>query len=125
MGGLFLINKQAVQTRDTTRKHHLQDLEDALYFAGNTNGNFPPYEEEQWCGNLEQDSTARQQLEEALRLQNEKYANPAKPWPTDPLGYPYQYCKTGTETFELKAELERDDHYVLVSALRDNKLKTR
>jgi hypothetical protein len=122
IGGLFLLNRADTQARDTTRKHHLEDLEHALYFARNIYGTYPPYDQPTWCGFLDDaDSEARVQIEEALRAQHEKYANPDKPFPTDPLlantnestksrsdsSTPsYFYWKRNPATFELYSILE-------------------
>lgn len=85
VSGIFLLDRAAAQARDTIRKHHLEDLEHALYSARNSHGTFPPYNQPQWCGPLDDpNSPVRAQIEEALRAQNEKYANPNKPFPIDP-----------------------------------------
>ena len=112
-GGVFLLEKAEAQTKDTTRKHHLEDIEQALYFARNIHGTFPPYSEATWCGRLDSEqakvSRVHQEIEEALRQQNEKYANPAKPFPTDPsAGAGYFYWKRSPAQFELYAILEAD-----------------
>lgn len=114
-GGVFLLDKADKQTRDTTRKHHLQDIEDSLYFARSLTGTYPPYNEASWCGflNAPQNSEVKSQVEEALRAQNDKYANLEKPFPTDPLankgsGYDYFYWKRSPSTFELYSVLEAE-----------------
>ncbi len=86
VGGFFLLNRADTQARDTIRKHHLEDLEKSLYFARNIHGTYPPYDEPTWCGFLnDSNSKARIQIEKVLRAQHEKYANPDKPFPHDPL----------------------------------------
>jgi len=114
IGGLFLLNRADTQARDTIRKHHLEDLERSLYFARNIYGTYPPYDQPTWCGFLNNPASIAQiQIEEALRAQNEKYANPAKPFPADPLldqsanSQPsYFYWKRNPATFELYSILE-------------------
>lgn len=111
VGGVFLLSKAQRQTHDTTRKHHLQDIEDALYFARETAGTFPPYDQPTWCGFLSapQNRPVRDQVEAALRAQNKKYANPDKPFPSDPLpGQDYFYWKRSPSMFELYAVLEEE-----------------
>jgi len=110
IGGFFLLNRADAQARDTIRKHHLEDIEQSLYFARNVHGTFPPYDEPAWCGSLHDNnsSNVRQQIEAALREQNEKYANPAKPFPTDPQSLEYFYWKRSPAVFELYARLETD-----------------
>lgn len=91
------------------RKHHLFDLEAALLVAQKTHGTVPPYDQASWCGSLQTDSPVRQEIEAALRTQNDKYANPAKPFPTDPTGeLGYFYWKKSPAVFELYALLEDD-----------------
>jgi len=117
-GGVFLLNRADAQARDTIRKHHLQDIEQALYFARNVHGTFPPYQQTSWCGVLStpDNATVLDQIEEALRAQNAKYANPDKPFPTDPLigqelpsrSPSYFYWKRSPASFELYAILETD-----------------
>lgn len=129
IGGLFLLHRADEQARDTIRKHHTFDLESALLFAQGVHGTVPPYGQTEWCGSLHTDSAVRQQIEEALRQQNELYANAAKPFPQDPLtdreprrvplsgtawgqptNYPgYFYWKKTPDIFELYAQLENDD----------------
>lgn len=113
LGGIFLLNRADAQARDTIRKHHLEDIEQSLYVARNTHGTFPPYDQPSWCGVLSapgnEDMLA--QVEEALRTQNEKYANPEKPFPKDPLADQvnnYFYWKRNPATFELYSVLETD-----------------
>lgn len=133
-GGWFLLHRSEAQARDTIRKHHLQDVEDALYFGYSLHGTYPPYDEPMWCGHLNDTtppSTARQEIEAALRQQNEKYANPAKPFPTDPLpedrsprvappwagrseagrSPDYFYWKRSPAVFELYSLLETDPNH--------------
>lgn len=121
LGGLFLLNRADTQARDTIRKHHLEDLEHALYFARALHGTYPPYDQPSWCGPLNDPANAdvRAEIEAALRAQNEKYANHDKPFPHDPLagrapaglaGRPpdYFYWKRNPAVFELYAILETD-----------------
>lgn len=114
IGGAFLLKKADVQARDTIRKHHLDDIEHALYFARNIHGTYPPYEASQWCGLLNDpaSTTVRAQIETALRAQSEKYANLAKPFPIDPRADQpgYFYWKHSPTSFELYAILEADDN---------------
>lgn len=141
-GGLFLINKNDAQARDTIRKHHLADLEQALYLARNRHGAYPPYDQAAWCGRLNDPANAsvKGEIEAALRQRIEKYANIQKPFPQDPLSTrpDYFYWKRSPEVFELYSVLEADPNhnrntlrcaqaepvyydYGLNSALRENK----
>lgn len=109
-GGLFLLNRADGQARDTIRKHHLADLEQALFFARRQHGTYPPYDQAQWCGTLDTSNQpyVRSQIETALRTQHDKYANPLKPFPTDPQPeYHYFYWKRSPAVFELYAHLEQ------------------
>ncbi len=112
VGGIYLLEKAERQARDTIRKHHLEDIEQSLYFARSLHGTYPPYENTSWCGllNAPENRAVRDQVEEALRKQHEKYANPEKPFPSDPLvnGEPgdYFYWKRSPASFELYAKLE-------------------
>jgi len=113
LGGWFLLGRADTQARDTIRKHHLEDLEQALYFARNLHGTYPPYDQLSWCGILSSpgNQDVRAQVEAALRAQNEKYANPDKPFPADPKGNQspdYFYWKRNPATFELYSVLETD-----------------
>ena len=117
LGGVFLLNLANAQAHDTTRKHHLEDIEQALYFARNLHGTYPPYDQPSWCGLLNDpaNSSTLSQVEEALRTQNEKYANLKKPFPQDPLVktttnsvQDYFYWKRSPANFELYAILETD-----------------
>ena len=118
IGGVFLLNKAQRQTHDTTRKHHLQDIESSLYFARSFTGTYPPYEQATWCGflNAPENESVRAQVEEGLRAQNDQYANEAKPFPTDPLAsvssqdttWDYFYWKRSPSAFELYAVLEEE-----------------
>jgi hypothetical protein len=116
LGGIFLLNLADAQARDTVRKHHLEDLEQSLYFARNIHGTFPPYDQSNWCGLLNDpaNSSTLSQIEEALRSQNEKYANPLKPFPEDPqtglLTSGYFYWKRSPANFELYSILETDSN---------------
>jgi hypothetical protein len=109
LGGWWLLERSDAQARDTIRKHHLDDIEHALYFARDTHGTFPPYDSATWCGQLNAPANraVRDQVEAALRQQHEKYANPAKPFPTDPRpDLDYFYWKRSPAMFELYANLE-------------------
>lgn len=115
IGGIFLLNRAEEQARDTTRKHHLEDIEQSLYFASNAHGTYPPYDQPSWCGLLNDPANqdVRQEIEEVLREQNTQYANQDKPFPTDPLaqeGHDYFYWKHSPAIFELYAILEQDDN---------------
>lgn len=112
-GGVLLLNRADAQARDTIRKHHLEDIERSLYAARLKYGTYPPYDQPTWCGSLSDpvNEAVRAQVEEALRSQNEKYGNEAKPFPTDPAsgeGYDYFYWKRSPGIFELYAILEAD-----------------
>ena len=114
VGGMVLLERADRQARDTIRKHHIEDIERSLYFARSLHGTFPPYEEATWCGVLSDPANrdVRNQVEETLRAQHEKYANPDKPFPTDPR-FPeqagdYFYWKRSPSSFELYAVLEAD-----------------
>lgn len=111
LGGAYLLDKADKQARDTIRKHHLEDIERSLYFARSLKGTYPPYEQGTWCGvlNAPGNEAVLAQLETALRAQHEKYANPAKPFPADPLAgisADYFYWKRSPSSFELYAGLE-------------------
>jgi len=120
-GGVFLLHRADTQARDTIRKHHLEDIEKSLYFAANLHGTYPPYDQPTWCGVLGDPANAEvtDQIEAALRQQNKKYANPDKPFPTDPLADKasspstlpkttagYFYWKRSPVVFELYSILE-------------------
>lgn len=110
-GGVFLLDRADAQARDTIRKHHLEDIEQALYFARGLQGTYPPYDQPSWCGRLAdpKNEKVRAQIEEALRAQNDKYANPDKPFPTDPSNPTgYFYWKRSPAIFELYSTLETD-----------------
>lgn len=113
-GGIFLLKRADQQARDTVRKHHLEDIEQSLYFARGTHGTFPPYDQPSWCGtlNLPKNAEVQSQIEEVLRQQNDKYANPAKPFPADPVHgqqpKDYFYWKRSPAIFELYSVLEED-----------------
>jgi len=120
LGGVFFLERSEAQARDTIRKHHLADVEQALLFASRTEGTYPPYDQPTWCGQLSdpRNRDVRNQVEAALRAQHEKYANPAKPFPEDPLYGPtlasdtsrngYFYWKRSPVMFELYSALEAD-----------------
>jgi len=121
-GGIFLLDRADHQARDTIRKHHLDDIEQALYVARNNHGTYPPYNQPTWCGELDNPANAdvAAQVEAALRQQHDLYANPDKPFPRDPLAdqsrnktrqaradHPsYFYWKHSPALFELYANLE-------------------
>ena len=119
--GAFLLARADGQARDTIRKHHLADLEQALFFAREVHGTFPPYEAASWCGLLNdpKNSHVTTEVEKVLRQQNNKYANPDKPFPEDPLAdrapwersdsTGYFYWKRSPAVFELYAILEQAD----------------
>ncbi len=119
-GGIFLLERSEAQARDTIRKHHLVDVEQALLFAGRIEGTYPPYDQATWCGQLSdpRNRDVRDQVEAALRAQHEKYANSAKPFPEDPRYGPtlaqdltrggYFYWKRSPALFELYSALEAD-----------------
>ncbi len=111
-GGIYLLERAERQTRDTTRKHHIEDIEQGLYFAYSLQGTFPPYEQPTWCGRLNDpaNKTVLSQVEASLRAQHTKYANPAKPFPSDPIfaggSQDYFYWKRSPASFELYSILE-------------------
>jgi hypothetical protein len=111
IGGIFLLHRGEAQAHDTIRKHHLYDIEQALYFAYRQHGTYPPYDKPTWCGVLQNSTNnpVRSQIEVALRQQHEKYTNPDKPFPNDPLGDQvpdYFYWKRSPAVFELYSILE-------------------
>ena len=120
-GGIFLLERSEAQARDTIRKHHLADIEQALLLAQRRHGTYPPYDQPFWCGTLNgsNNQVVREQVEAALRQRHELYANLAKPFPTDPLKEAqggkirrtndYFYWKRSPATFELFALLEADN----------------
>lgn len=129
-GGFFLLHRADAQARDTIRKHHLADIEQALFFAREVHGTFPPYDSPAWCGllNAPENRGLRDEVATVLRQQNNKYGNQAKPFPTDPLWgqspreappaggakwgreYDYFYWKRSPAVSELYAILEQDDN---------------
>lgn len=114
LGGIFLLNLADAQARDTIRKHHLEDIEQSLYFARGLHGTYPPYDQPSWCGLLNNpaNSSTLAQIEEVLRAQNEKYANPNKPFPQDPAQFKgYFYWKRSPANFELYSVLETDPNH--------------
>jgi len=110
--GTLLLIKQDRQSRDTIRKHHLADIETALYLARNNHGTFPPYNELSWCGVISapENKEVRSAIEESLRIAVEKYENPEKPFPEDPKEKEknYYYWKRSPSMFELYSVLEAD-----------------
>ncbi len=110
VAGTLLLTKQDLQARDTIRKHHLADIETALYLARNIHGTFPPYEELSWCGVISAPDNAhvQRQIEESLRIAVDKYENPDKPFPQDPTEQDqnYYYWKRSPSMFELYSVLE-------------------
>jgi len=110
VGGVALQARAARQARDTIRKHHLDDIEHALYKARDAHGTFPPYDQATWCGFLNdpKNQSTKTEVEQALRQYNQMYANQAKPFPTDPKpGWDYFYWKRSPAVFELYANLEQ------------------
>ncbi len=112
VAGTFLLIKEDRQSRDTIRKHHIADIETALYLARNTNGTFPPYNETSWCGVISapENKAVQDAIEVALRKAVDKYANPEKPFPIDPKETErnYYYWKRSPSMFELYSVLEAD-----------------
>lgn len=108
--GGFLLLKQDRQARDTIRKHHLADIESALYFARIKHGTFPPYNELTWCGVISapENKNVQDDIEESLRMAVDTYANAAKPFPQDPKETErnYYYWKHSPSMFELYSILE-------------------
>lgn len=105
----ILLDRSSAQARDTIRKHHLDDIEHSLYFARDVRHTFPPYDQATWCGELNdpKNTAVKAEVEAALRAQHEKYANKAKPFPTDPLAnHDYFYWKRSPANFELYSVLE-------------------
>ena len=113
LAGLWILNLQAQQARDTRRKLDLADLEIALLRSLATTGTLPPENAPSWCGVLgtPEHAAIRTAIEGLLR-ETGAYRNPAKPFPSDPRwrGTPrdYAYAKTSPVSFELLAELEAD-----------------
>ena len=110
VAGTLLLTKQDKQARDTIRKHHLADIETALYLAKNNNGTFPPYNELSWCGviNAPENKDVQDAIEVSLRKAVDKYENEDKPFPTDPRENErgYYYWKRSPSMFELYSVLE-------------------
>ncbi len=110
IGGTFLLVKQDTQARDTIRKHHVADIETALYLARKNHGTFPPYDEFTWCGVISapENTAVKGQIEESLRKAVDKYSNDAKPFPQDPTEKErnYYYWKRSPSMFELYSILE-------------------
>jgi hypothetical protein len=110
--GTLLLVKEDRQSRDTIRKHHLADIETALYLARNTHGTFPPYNETSWCGVISapENKEVQDAIEVSLRKAVDKYENPEKPFPVDPKGKErnYYYWKRSPSMFELYSVLEAD-----------------
>lgn len=121
--GWLLLDRSAAQARDTARKHHLDDIEHALYSAYQQHTTFPPYDQPSWCGRLNDPKNAavKSQIEAALRTQNDKYGKQEKPFPHDPLvtgiqgdqpapatapDQDYFYWKRSPAVFELYSLLE-------------------
>lgn len=111
--GLWAFNLQARQTRDTTRKLDLEDIETALRRSLAVTGTLPPSETPTWCGNLSaaEHSAVRADIERFLR-ETAKYAKAEKPFPHDPrfAGSPkeYLYVKMSPVSFGLFATLEAE-----------------
>lgn len=109
IGGVFLLHRADAQARDTVRKHHLEDIEKSLYSAYLRHGTYPPYDQATWCGVLSDPANhnVRAQVEAALRQQNNKYSNVAKPFPADPLVDPRQI---GTDKPRLVKQVLDQEH---------------
>lgn len=111
--GLWALNLQAQQARDTKRKLDLEDLESALLRTLTQTGSVPPADRATWCGVITAPANReiRNAIEQALR-ETKKYAKPEKPFPSDPrfggTDRDYAYWKTSPVSFELLAELEAD-----------------
>ena len=110
--GSLLLIKQDRQARDTIRKHHLADIESALYLAKNNHGTYPPYNELSWCGVISapENSVVQKDIEVSLRKAVDKYRNADKPFPTDPNNAEqgYYYWKRSPSMFELYSVLEAE-----------------
>lgn len=110
IGGTLLLVKEDRQARDTIRKHHLADIESALYLARTNHGTFPPYNELTWCGVISapENKNIQDVIEESLRRAVDKYANIEKPFPQDPkeVERNYYYWKRSPSMFELYSILE-------------------
>lgn len=110
VAGALLLQKQDLQARDTIRKHHLADIESALYLSRNVKGTFPPYDAFSWCGVISapENKAVQSQIEEYLRIAVEKYENPDKIFPEDPTEKErnYYYWKRSPTMFELYSILE-------------------
>lgn len=111
--GVWALDLQARQARDTKRKLDLEDLETALNRVLARTGTLPPESETTWCGvvSAPESSTVRDAIEASLR-ETRKYFKAEKPFPADPrfagTGKEYAYWKTSPVSFELLAELEAD-----------------
>ena len=110
--GTLLLIKQDKQARDTIRKHHLADIETALYLSRTKHGTFPPYNELTWCGviSASENKIVQDAIELSLRDAVEKYSNENKPFPTDPKEAQrgYYYWKRSPSMFELYSVLEAE-----------------
>lgn len=113
--GLWALNLQARQARDTTRKLNLEDLESGVLRILKRTGTLPPFGATSWCGIISAPANraVREEIERALR-ETKKYAKPEKPFPADPrfggTDRDYAYWKTSPVSFELLAELEADQN---------------
>lgn len=111
--GVWALDLQARQARDTTRKLDLEDLEVALNRMLAQTGTLPPESEPIWCGRINDQASrdVRAAIERSLR-ETKKYAKAEKPFPADPRfsgsASDYAYWKTSPVSFELLAELEAD-----------------
>lgn len=111
--GVWVLDLQGKQARDTTRKLNLEDLETALNRILSRTGTLPPADAPTWCGVLRapKNTSVREAIERALR-ETGKYAKPEKPFPADPrfqgTDRDYAYWKTSPVSFELLSELEAD-----------------
>lgn len=111
--GLWALDLQARQGRDTQRTLDLEDLETALHRRLAQTGTLPPTDASTWCGvvNAPENRVVRDTIETSLR-ETKKYARAEKPFPADPrfsdTARDYAYWKTSPVSFELLAELEAD-----------------
>ncbi len=113
--GLWALDLQARQGRDTRRKLDLEDLETAVNRHLAQTGTLPPADAPTWCGtvNAPESRAVRDVIETSLR-ETKKYARAEKPFPADPrfsgTARDYAYWKTSPVSFELLAELEADNN---------------
>lgn len=111
--GVWALDLQARQARDTKRKLDLEDLETALNRILVRTGTLPPESQPTWCGRVSDPAhrAVRETIERSLR-ETKKYAKAEKPFPKDPRysesAFDYAYWKTSPVSFELLSELEAD-----------------